>query len=189
MALRKVQQPGFKGRPMKANPKEQPRPVLVRRKEPEAIDWIEYPRIAAGEYSAYCAFARAYLDPGFKRWTCMLQWDVLTPDLARVIARVPMWLALGGGEKPRASRRGTYAKEWVKAFGGPPHRGDRLSPRVFSRRMARVEIADTTRGPMPYSVVKKILWWDTGSPGHSINKSHNQGRQGLRGEDTEVSRE
>jgi len=174
---------------MSAKPQLSRIPVLVQRADPEAIEWTEYPRIAAGEYPAYCAFARTYLDPGFKRWTCLLQWDVLAADLIRVIARIPMWLALGEGKKPRASRRGSYAKEWVNANGGPPTRGDRLSPRIFTRRMAVIEVGDTTKGPMPYSVVKKVVRWETGSPGHSISKSHNQGRQALSGARREVSRE
>lgn len=191
MALRKMQKPEgrLRGCAMKANPKRQPHLVLVRQDEPEGIGWTEYPRIAPGDYPAYCAYARTYLDRGFKRWTCLLQWDVLASDLVQVKARIPMWLALGEGKKPHASRRGLYAQEWVKAHGGPPTRGDRLSPRVFTRRIARVQIADTTNGPMPYSVVKKILRWDTGSPSHSISKSHNQGRQALTRSRTETFKE
>jgi hypothetical protein len=90
--------------------------------------------------------------------------------------RVPMWLSLGGGEKPRASRRGKYLKAWVEANGGPPPRGDRLSPRIFTRRFARVEVGDTNAGPVPYSVVKKILLWETGKGGNPVSKSHSQGR-------------
>ena len=136
----------------------------ARRHKNTEIEWTDYPRVASGEYPAYCQFARTYLDPEFKRWTCLLQWDVLKPELVGVIARVPMWLPLGDGEKPRASRRGLYAKEWVEAHGGPPRRGDRLSPRVFTRRIAQVLVGDTTRGPMPYSVVKNIIRWETGTP-------------------------
>jgi len=187
VALRGMQE--ARRQAMKAKPQDSPGPVLVHRAEPEAIEWTHHPLIAPGEYPAYCAFARTYFDPGFRRWTCLLQWDVVGPDLVRVIARVPMWLSLGEGKKPRASRRGAYAAEWVKAYGGPPSRGDRLSPRVFTRRMARVEVSDTTKGPMPYSIVKKILRWETGSPGYPISKSHNQGRHPIKDGSTEVSRE
>lgn len=142
------------------------------------IEWVEYPRIEPGEYSAYCTWVKQYRDPGMHRWTCLLRWNVLTEDLLIVIACVPLWLPLGSGEKPRASRRGKYLPEWVRANGGPPARGDRLSPRVFLHRIARVQIGDAD-SPAPYSVVRKIIRWETGSPGHSVSKPHSQGRHGL----------
>jgi hypothetical protein len=147
-----------------------------------AIEWRECPRIQPGTYLAYCKWATRYRDPAFQRWTCLLIWDVLKDDLLTVIATIPWWLPLGTREKPWASRRGKYLPEWVRANGGPPVRGDRLSPRVFTRRMARVEVGDTdpTKSPVPYSVVKKIVRWETGSgAGHSVSKSHSQGRHGL----------
>jgi len=153
-------------------------PVLVPPTEPP-IEWTEYPRIAPGQYPAYCRWSKKYWDPAFKRWTCLLRWDVLTDDLLTLVATVPCWLPLGKREKPRASRRGKYLREWVRANGEPPKRGDRLSPEVFGRRMARVEVGDTDpkKSPVPYSVVRKIISWETGmGPGQSVNKSHSQGR-------------
>jgi hypothetical protein len=88
---------------------------------------------------------------------------------------VPLWFALGDGDKPCASRRGKYLPQWVRANGGPPKPGDRLSPRVFTRRFARVEIGDA-KSPVPYSVVKRIIDWETGSADHLVNKSTSQGR-------------
>ena len=88
---------------------------------------------------------------------------------------IPLWFGLGDDEKPRASRRGKYLAEWVKANGGPPGRGDRLSPNVFTRRIARVQIGDT-KSPIPYSVIKKIIRWETGSSRHSVSKYTSQGR-------------
>ncbi len=154
-------------------------PELVRRAEPE-IEWREYPRIEPGTYLAYCRFAKHYQDPGYRRWICLLRWNVLADDALTHIATVPLWFALGDGDKPKASRRSNYLREWMRANGGPPSRGDRLSPRVFVRRMAQVEIADTDpkKSPIPYSVVRKILSWETGPmAGHSVIKSHSQGRQ------------
>jgi len=157
-----------------------PKPCHIRNPkvaEHEGIEWNEYPRIPPGEYAAYCYWGKRYYDPGMHRWTCLLRWDVLADDLQQTIARcIPLWFPLGNGEKPRASRRGKYLPEWVRANGAPPTPGDRLSPRVFTQRMARVEIGDT-QSAAPYSVVKKILRWDTRSPRHSISKSHSQGRQ------------
>lgn len=155
-----------------------PVPFPGRRPEPnDAIGWTEYPRITPGEYYANCYFAKRYRDPGFKRWTCLLRWDVLSEDLQRTIAKcVPLWFPLGSGEAPRASRRGKYLREWVRANGGPPGKGDRLSPKVFTRRVARVEIGDTN-SPAPYSVVRRIISWETGISGYPVIKSTSQGRQ------------
>ena len=141
---------------------------------PPGVEWESHPRIAPGVYHAYCKFAAFYRDPGFRRWTCLCRWEVLGGDLICVLASVPQWLSLGSGEKPRASRRGKYFPEWVRANGGPPARSDRLSPIVFVRRMARIEVRDTA-GPAPYSVVGRILEWETGSPGSSVSRSHSQG--------------
>ena len=147
------------------------------------IQWRDYPLIQSREYPAYCRSAKRYRDPQYKRWTCLLRWDVLTDDLLTVIATIPMWIPLGCKETPRASRRGNYLKEWVRANGGPPVRSDRLSSRVFTRRMARVEVGDTDpkKSPVPYSVVRRIVSWETGGiSGHSVSKSHSQGRQRLK---------
>jgi hypothetical protein len=153
------------------------RPARNRRVDSDQdIEWKAYPRIAPGEYAAYCFWAKRYRDPGLQRWTCLLRWDVLSDDLQQTIARcVPLWFPLGSGEKPKASRRGKYLPAWVTAHGGAPLPSDRLSPRVFIRRFARVEIGDT-KGPVPYSVVKRIIVWETAHQGHPVNKSTSQGR-------------
>lgn len=144
--------------------------VLVPRSEPQ-IGWRDYDRIEPGMYCAYCRWAKTYRDPGFKRWTCLLRFDVLSDDLIRVLAHVPFWMNLGTGDKPDAGRRKRYFREWVRANSDPPRRKDRLSPQVFARRMARVEIGDT-EGPAPYSVVRKILSWETGSAVVTHSASH-----------------
>jgi len=151
---------------------QQPRTQPVASSDP--IEWKDHPRIAPGEYRAYCSWGKQYWDRAFRGWRCMLRWEVLSDDLLRKIARLPMWFALGTGDKPCASRRGKYFPEWVRANGAPPLRNDRLSPIVFVHRMARVQAGDT-EGPAPYSVIKRIIEWETGSPGHSVNKSTSQG--------------
>jgi len=133
---------------------------LVPRAEP-AIRWRDYDRIEPGVYPAYCRWAKTYRDPGFKRWTCLLRFDVVSDDLIRALAHVAFWLNLGPGDTPHAGRRTRYFREWVRANGEPPKRKDRLSPQVFARRMARVEIGDTA-SESPYSVVRRILSWETG---------------------------
>jgi hypothetical protein len=146
------------------------RPILVKLAEPEIERaFSEGVRIASGTYLAYCRGARVYRDPGFQRWTCLLRFDVLTNG-GEFMAAVPMWMNLGRAQKASVSRRSIYLAEWVKANGGPPTRADRLSPRVFTRRMARVDVADT-RGPIPYSVVRRILSWETVLPSQAVNKS------------------
>ena len=142
----------------------------------KAVDWREYARITPGVYRAYAVVARFHFDKSIQRWVCFLRWDVFTDDL-QLIARVPLWWNLGGENRPRAGRRSKYFREWIRANGAPPSRGDRLAPNVFRNRMARVEVGDTdpTKSPAPYSVVRKIVAWETGSPpGHSVNKSHSQ---------------
>jgi hypothetical protein len=176
---------------MKMLPKSTNGPARERRAETE-IEWKEYPRIPPGEYPAYCEWGKHYKDPGFRSWKCLLRWVVLRGDLVTEIATLPQWFALGDGEKPHGSRRGNYLKEWVRANGGPPVRGDRLSPRVFTRRMARVQVGDTDpeKSPVPYSVVRRIVSWETGAgPGQSVSKSHSQGWQPLKQTETGVSRE
>ncbi len=152
------------------------RPVPVD----DAIEWKAYPCIEPGEYFALCYWARRYRDPAMRRWTCLLRWDVLSDDLQSTIAKcIPLWFGLGEGDKPHASRRGKYLREWVRANGGPPGRGDRLSPNVFTRRVARVEIGDAN-SPVPYSVVRRIIQWETGPLCHPVSKSTSQGRHGER---------
>jgi hypothetical protein len=164
---------------MMRNPQRQSGPMILPRGETE-IQWRDYDRIEPGVYPAYCRWAKHYRDPGFKRWTCLLRFDVLSDDLIRVVARVPFWMNLGEREKPHAGRRKRYFREWVRANGEPPARSDRLSPKVFTARMTRIEIGDT-KGDAPYSVVREILSWETGPiRSHSVNKSHSQGRHGLR---------
>jgi len=141
-------------------PRRQKQPDRAVADEP-AIEWREYDRIEPGEYRAYCRSAKHYHDLRFKRWTCLLRFVVLSNDLLCVLARVAMWMNLGKRDRPHAGRGSRYFKEWVRAHGGPPARRDRLSPTVFKRRMAHVQIADT-KGQVPYSKVSKIIAWETG---------------------------
>jgi hypothetical protein len=141
-----------------------------RQSEPE-IAWRYAPRLEPGEYPAYCRSAKTYWDGHFKRWVCAVQFDVLGNDLKTKLGRVAWFLNLGNDQdKPRASRRSNYMSAWVLANGGPPRRGDRVSPRIFKRRYARVVVADTAKdfkqravsGQSSYSVIRTVLSWDTG---------------------------
>ena len=154
-----------------AESRERPALHLVRENEP-AVEWADYPRLEPGDYPAYCKRAKWYWDPGFNRWTCILLFDALAEGGQRSLGTIPMWFNGGAGERPKAGRRTHYLPAWVKANGAPPARRDRLSPSIFVGRMARVRIGDT-KGPHPYSVVRRILEWSTGTP---VNQSHSQGR-------------
>lgn len=138
------------------------------------IEWREYDRITPGVYRAYSIVAKRHFDRSIRRWVCFVRWNVLSDDLSRVVARVPLWWNLGNHNKPRATHRGKYLREWVRANGGPPSRGDRLSPQVFRNRMARVEVDDTDpkKSPIPYSVVRKIIAWETAHQRVTQSTSH-----------------
>jgi hypothetical protein len=158
-------------------------PELARDREPE-ITHDAYDRIAPGEYLVYCRAARVYRDPQFKRWTCLLRWDVFDEAAVRVVGQVPQWLSFGqprkdrDNTKPHASRRCGYWREWVRANGAAPSRADRLAASVFVKRMARVVVRDTS-GPSPYSVVDRILRYETGSDSacHPVTQSRKAQRK------------
>lgn len=152
--------------------------LLTGRPVDPEIKWADYDRIIPGMYFARSIWAKHYWDPGHRRWTCLVRFDVYSADYLRVVARVPLWLNLGNLSKPRAGRRGNYFKEWVRANGGPPSRNDRLSPRVFIGRIARLKIGDTI-GEVPYSVVKGIVSWETGAPRRVTQSASHTVKEGM----------
>jgi hypothetical protein len=145
----------------------------TRRAEPE-ISWAFIPRLQPGDYPAFSRTAAIYRDRQFKRWVCAVRFDILSSSLIEVVGRLTWYLNLGSSEKPRASRRSNYWAAWIEANGGPPKRKDRLSPRVFEARHARVQVADTGKSHRKdrinpeeaYSVVRSVIRWETGGPKH-----------------------
>jgi hypothetical protein len=143
------------------------------------------PRIEPGIYRAYsCAAKGPYCDRYTGRWTVHIAWDVITDNFETIARDVPMFFNLGADETPRAGRSSKYFHEWCTANDGPPRRGDRTSPRVFAKRFARVLVRDTNRSrydpqraPAPYSVVDKVLEWETGSTPQEFKNSTIQERQ------------
>jgi hypothetical protein len=156
----------------------------VPKAEPE-IGWTPADRIEPGEYPAYSRSAKVYRDPQFNRWVCAIQFDVMDAALLKMLARLTWFLNLGEADQPHAGRRSAYWDAWLAANGKPPARRDRLSSVVFTKRQARVLVADTelmveTRQerrdtklitktatkPAPdaarYSVIRKVLSWETG---------------------------
>jgi hypothetical protein len=166
--------------PLKSDPaRRDSGPHLLQRAQADAeAGWDYYPRLEPGVYPGYCRWAKHYWDNGFRRWTCLLRFDLLSNDLIRTLACVPWWLNLGSAEKPTAKRRSRYFAEWVRANGQPPQRVDRLSPRVFVYRMARIEIGDT-RGAAPYSVVRKIVEWQTDNAGSVTQSTSHTVKEGI----------
>ncbi len=148
------------------NPQQRLRPQIVRAVEPE-ITFTHCDRLEPGEYPAYCRKASVYRDRQFQRWICLLQFDALDLDALQTLGRVTRFLNLGGKECPHAGRRGNYWAAWVQANGGPPGRRDRLSAKVFEKRMARILVGDSK--DKTYSVVREIKEWETG-------KCNNQNR-------------
>ncbi len=133
--------------------------------EPE-IDWRYAPRIQPGDYHAISCSASPYFDKQFKRWVCAVQFEIVSESvLMESVARLTWFLNLGTHAKPHAGRRGKYWAAWVRANGGPPKRGDRLSPRVCVGRMAIVRVEDTTKthdrgdveSDQAYSVIRDKL--------------------------------
>jgi len=126
------------------------------------------PRIEPGEYPAFSRLAKVYFDHHYKRWVCAVQFNILSDSLIDVVAELTWYLNMGNRERPHAGRRGKYWPAWVKANDGPPKRRDRLSPRIFERRYAVVEIGDTcknyrqesTNEESCYSVVKDVVRWE-----------------------------
>jgi hypothetical protein len=176
-----------------------PKPVLVETEAQTNVPTFDddRPRVEPGTYPAFVRASRIYRDAIMKRWVCLLSFDLLSASLIDVVAkRVPMFLNLGDGERPRVGRRSKYFAVWCTAAGRALQRYDRMSARVFLKRMCTVEIRDTAksfrdgkRAPVPYSVVERILNWNTGSGDQVINQSTNQGRHGLGREESATYKE
>jgi hypothetical protein len=83
---------------------------------------------------------------------------VLAENGRSSLARVWQWVrGLGEDEKkPVASPSGIFWALWAAANGTVPARGDRISKRVFLKRIAKVEVSDTL-GETPYSKVKRVI--------------------------------
>jgi hypothetical protein len=139
-------------------------------REPD-IGWTYTPRLPPGEYPAISRTAARYFDKVYKRWVCVVHFDVFDdPVRIECRGRLTWFLNLGSGLNPRAGRRSNFWAAWTKANGGSPKRGDRLSLRVFLRRAARVRVEDTEKShsgehvesDQAYSVVRDVIEWETG---------------------------
>ncbi len=104
--------------------------MTTEKQTPPALVWqgAETPRIPPGDYTARCT---GYQGPqwvrAFGRWGLRLDF-VLDPEEQAVSAfysfgEVP--------EAPRMSTRFKYYKDWTRANGGPPKRGQEMSPAVL----------------------------------------------------------
>jgi hypothetical protein len=141
-----------------------------------AILWRHASRFEPAMYRGYVSSTQTYFDRVFARWVCLLQIDLFQDDLGEPLGRVTRFYNLGNGERPRISRRSKYWAAWVRANGGPPKRGDRMSPQIFVRRFAKVRVGDTTKdfeqhaikSDDAYSVVVEIVEWETGPNSQNV---------------------
>ena len=157
-------------------------PSVPSRRLAVPVEWRHYDRVQPSEYDAVCLRSLVYYDHHYKRHTCLLIWTLLS-SAGESVGTVRQWLNLGNAKTPRASRRSKYWMAWIAANSGrPPVRNDRLSPKIFTRRIARVLVGDTTASPN-YSVVREVLAWKTGVPENTSRSStqslNTQGRQGV----------
>lgn len=166
---------------MRALPKEEraQRGLQLVRPVEAVIETCVYDRIPPGDYAAFSRAATIDFDEDFERWVCAVWWNIFpNASSSEVIARVPWWLNLGKGKKPYAGRRSYFRQAWLGAQGnGPLPKANRPSAHIFARRNAMVRVRDTKKGRMPrdpfdpYSVVEKVLEWQTGG-GPSIQPSN-----------------
>jgi hypothetical protein len=148
-----------------------PRVLAAKKRIEPNIDFHYVPRFEPGPHRSYSRSAKIYRDKNYKRWVCAVQFDVLAENSDEVLGRVTWFLNLGNRDKPNASRRSRYWAAWLKANGGSPQRRDRLSPRVFTGRMALVELRNTVKNTRQtpvaaadsYSVVHDVREWQTGT--------------------------
>jgi hypothetical protein len=135
----------------------------TRREESEGDDsnWPVAPPsqddLPEGEYiAAYRGFTkRDYYGQAKIR----LDWEPVEGTGAST--RIPLFATLGR----HCSQRSKYYGLWVKANGGPPRRGDRMSPKVF-RGYWRVRIAWSVpkNGGHPMPQVVELIERDAGGP-------------------------
>ncbi len=136
--------------------------------EPQ-VTFASYDYIEPGTYQGFSRSAKIYQDKFFKRWTCVVLFDVLDGSLVNVIARLAWYLNLGTGDKPRAGRRGNFWAAWCAAKGSAPKRGDRMTAAVFVHRHVTVEVESVTKNhegislsEPSYSKIARIVSWNTG---------------------------
>lgn len=136
--------------------------------EPQ-ITFHSYDHIAPGTYQAFSRAAKVYRDPVFKRWTCVVWFDVLDGSLINVITQLAWFLNLGTGDKPHAGRRSNFWSAWCAGNGTVPKRGDRMTPAVFVHRHATVRVESVTKNHKgvtfaepTYSKITRVISWNTG---------------------------
>ena len=94
------------------------------------VEWGDYVRLDPGIYQAYCKLAKWYKDPGFKRWTCILKFDVMAANLTDSLGIIPIWFNGGDEDVSHAGRRSGYFAAWV-SFAGQLVSQLNLPPIVF----------------------------------------------------------
>lgn len=137
-------------------------------REAAPVAGAEYPLIAEGERVLLCTGARTYRHAGLpdSPWKCELKFVDGFGEF-----EVYGFLHLGCREKPHAGRTSRYWAAWHCANGGPPHKRQVMSARIFRGKWFRVAIETVNakgrgakRVPLPeylhYSIVREILALD-----------------------------
>src|SRR5207245_3692367 len=109
---------------------------------------------------ARCTAVDIYRDPRFRRHVARLKFR-LVPEGGIVF----VFLNLGNGEKPKATRGSEYRRAWIIANGEQPRKRQTLSKRVFIDKIFRVRIDDVKKrhdgrehpDAAVYSTVKEVI--------------------------------
>ncbi|MFZ0304902.1 MAG: hypothetical protein WAL75_19575 [Terracidiphilus sp.] len=136
------------------------------KQHPPALIWhgADRPRIVPGEYTARCtAFQGPEWTIQFRSWKLRLEF-VLDPNDQVVSA----FYSFGEDRNaPKIGTRSKYYRDWVRANGGPPKRGQEMSPGIFvnGELAFTVQVSDAAKDgegavkddALVYSRIDKIL--------------------------------
>jgi hypothetical protein len=125
-------------------------------------DSKDRPRLTPGRYLVRCTKAKWEWKGMFSAWKCVLTLaDATDPDTPEVTA----WLNGGTYRKhPITGQFSRYRPLWCEVNGGPPRRGDRMSPRIFIGQFFEITVEDIIKRhdgsehpeELRYSAVRKI---------------------------------
>ncbi len=121
-------------------------PFLIRQPQYELeVAWRPRDHIAPGEYPAFSRHSKIFWDGMYKRWVCLVNFDILDDHLS-AIAKLGWFSNLGKGDKPHAGHRSKFWAAWILANSGRnPKRIDRLTASIFPNRHAVVLVRDVER--------------------------------------------
>jgi hypothetical protein len=124
-----------------------------------------YPLVAPGVYCGEVLSTTCHWDRRFGRWVVSLKFRIVAiePPSEPGGDEIYCLMNAGCGPTPRAGRRSHYWRYWTIANGGPPHRRQRMTSKVFLRRLFEIRVgtveSDFLQRPQiaEYSIVREIL--------------------------------